>query len=235
MFDFSELSDRINYGLKKTGKSQTKLAEECGVKSPSVNNWVTGKTKELMASVAIKASKSLNVDLNWLITGKGSPDADAHDIAVLDDNEQPSDDYVQIKEYSIKCAAGNGREPTYEEQHESVPATYRLSWFQRIGVNPNHCKRFVVTGDSMIPVLYNNDRILVDLSDTFPIHNNHVYAIVFGNEVRVKRLISQMNGDLIIRSDNRDSYPDEIIKHDEENVNFRVIGRVIEKSGDGGL
>lgn len=235
MFDFSQLNERILYGLQKTGKKQADLCKFTGCKSSTVSDWCNGKVKKLNSENAFKVSKLLQLNQEWLITGKGSPDADAHDIAVLDDNEQPSDDYVQIKEYSIKCAAGNGREPTYEEQHESVPATYRLSWFQRIGVNPNHCKRFVVTGDSMIPVLYNNDRILVDLSDTFPIHNNHVYAIVFGNEVRVKRLISQMNGDLIIRSDNRDSYPDEIIKHDEENVNFRVIGRVIEKSGNGGL
>ena len=233
MFDFSQLSDRINYGLKKSGKNQSRLAEECGVKSSSVNGWTSGKTKDLMSTVAYKASRSLNLNLNWLITGKGEPEGDP--VVALDDDETPSDDYVQIKEYGVRCAAGNGCEPTYEEQTESVPATYRRSWFQRIGVNPNHCKRFVVSGDSMIPVLYNNDRILVDLSDTFPIHNNHVYAIVFRNEVRVKRLISQMNGDLIIRSDNRDSFPDEIIKHDEENVNFRVIGRVIEKSGDGGL
>ena len=233
MFDFSQLSDRINYGLKKSGKNQSRLAEECGVKSSSVNGWTSGKTKDLMSTVAYKASRSLNLNLNWLITGKGEPEGDP--IVALDDDETPSDDYVQIKEYGVRCAAGNGCEPTYEEQTECVPATYRRSWFQRIGVNPNHCKRFVVSGDSMIPVLYNNDRILVDLSDTFPIHNNHVYAIVFRNEVRVKRLISQMNGDLIIRSDNRDSFPDEIIKHDEENVNFRVIGRVIEKSGDGGL
>lgn len=231
MFDFSELSDRINYGLKKTGKSQTKLAEECGVKSPSVNNWVTGKTKELMASVAIKASKSLNVDLNWLITGKGEPEGDP--VVALDDDETPSDDYVQIKEYGVRCAAGNGCEPTYEEQTECVPATYRRSWFQRICVNPEHCKRFIVSGDSMEPILFPDDRILVNMADTSPIHNNHVYAIVYGDEVRVKRLIQLMNGDLIIHSENP-QYPDETI-HKGDEINFRIIGRVIDKSGRGGL
>lgn len=235
MADYSSLGKRIRYGLQKAGKTQADLCKYTGCKSSTVSMWCSDKVKNLSSENALKVSKLLGLNQIWLITGKGSPDANAQDIIALDDNEQPSDDYVQIKEYGVRCAAGNGCEPTYEEQTECVPATYRRSWFQRIGVNPNHCKRFVVSGDSMIPVLYNNDRILVDLSDTFPIHNNHVYAIVFRNEVRVKRLISQMNGDLIIRSDNRDSFPDEIIKHDEENVNFRVIGRVIEKSGDGGL
>ena len=43
-----------------------------------------------------------------------------------------------------------------------------------------------------------------------------------------------MNKDLIIRSENK-AYPDEIIKHDDSNACFSIIGRVIEKSGKGGL
>lgn len=231
MFDFSQLSDRINYGLKKSGKNQSRLAEECGVKSSSVNGWTSGKTKDLMSTVAYKASRSLNLNLNWLITGKGEPEGDP--VVALDDDETPSDDYVQIKEYGVRCAAGNGCEPTYEEQTESVPATYRRSWFQRICVNPEHCKRFIVSDDSMEPILFPDDRILVNMADTSPIHNNHVYAIVYGDEVRVKRLIQLMNGDLIIHSENP-QYPDETI-HKGDEINFRIIGRVIDKSGNGGL
>ena len=47
-------------------------------------------------------------------------------------------------------------------------------------------------------------------------------------------VIKQMNGDLIIRSDNK-AYPDEVIYHNDESVYFHIIGRVIEKAGDGGL
>ena len=139
MFDFSQLSDRINYGLKKSGKNQSRLAEECGVKSSSVNGWTSGKTKDLMSTVAYKASRSLNLNLNWLITGKGEPEGDP--VVALD--------------------------------------------------------------------------------------------IVYGDEVRVKRLIQLMNGDLIIHSENP-QYPDETI-HKGDEINFRIIGRVIDKSGSGGL
>lgn len=85
----------------------------------------------------------------------------------------------------------------------------------------------------MEPILFPDDRILVNMADTSPIHNNHVYAIVYGDEVRVKRLIQLMNGDLIIHSENP-QYPDEII-HKGDEINFRIIGRVIDKSGSGGL
>ena len=53
-------------------------------------------------------------------------------------------------------------------------------------------------------------------------------------EVRVKRLLAKMNGDLIIRSDNKD-YPDEIIQKDDDSIHFHIIGRVVDKSGNGGL
>lgn len=231
MADYSSLGKRIRYGLQKAGKTQADLCKYTGCKSSTVSMWCSDKVKNLSSENALKVSKLLGLNQIWLITGKGEPDGDP--VVALDDDETPSDDYVQIKEYGIKCAAGNGCEPTYEEQTESVPATYRRSWFQRICVNPEHCKRFIVSGDSMEPILFPDDRILVNMADTSPIHNNHVYAIVYGDEVRVKRLIQLMNGDLIIHSENP-QYPDETI-HKGDEINFRIIGRVIDKSGSGGL
>ena len=232
MQDFSQLSERIRFAMNKSGLTQTKIARECGIKPPSVAGWLSGRTKTLNSEIAPKLSKIFNVNLEWLISGKGMPEQE--DITLLAEDMLPSDDYVQIKEYQIACGAGPGRTPTFEETTESIPATYRRSWFTSHGYKPEYCKRFVVQGDSMNPVLYSGDKVTVNLEDTFPIHNNHVYAIVIGDEVRVKRLLAKMNGDLIIRSDNKD-YPDEIIQKDDDSIHFHIIGRVVDKSGDGGL
>ena len=233
MPDFSTLGRRIRYALASAEKSQADLAKYVGIKSATCSQWCSDKVKALKSDNALKVSRFLNVNYDWLVTGRGAPDAE--DVrAIVEDEEDPGDAYVQIPEYRIACGAGPGYTPSFEEIEESVPATYRLSYFQSLGIKPSDCKRFVVHGDSMEPTLYSGDRVLVNCADHLSIKNNHVYAINFEDEVRVKRLIRMMNGDLIIKSDN-ESYEDEIIKRDDETVQFSIIGRVIERAGSGGL
>ncbi len=232
MTDFSTLGKRIKYGLTMSGKSQAQLSKYTGIKSATVSQWCSDKVKTLKSDNALMVSKFLGVNYNWLVTGKGSPDAE--NVTALPDDVAPNDDYVQIKEFSVKCGAGPSGIPTYEEAHDSVPATYRESFFRNLGIKPEDCMRFRVHGDSMEPTLFDGDRILVHLTDNQGIENNHVYAINIGSEVRVKRLIKKINGDLIIHSDNP-VYPDECLRADDESVYFSIIGRVIEKTGHGGL
>lgn len=227
------LSDRVLFAINKSKKSKSQIATECGVKPPSVASWINGRTQELMGTVAVKLSKACSVNLLWLITGKGSPDAE--DVVALSDDEKPNENYIQIKEYGLRCSAGYGTYPLFDEVHNSIPATYRLSFFQDLKIKPEDCMRFTVEGDSMEPLLFDGDKILVNTADKDPIINNKVYVIVVNNEIKVKKLIKKINGDLIIRSENNSVYPNDVILHDDENTYFSVIGRVIEKAGHGGL
>lgn len=232
MSDFSTLGKRIKYGLEKENKSQADLSRYTGNKTATVSQWCSDKVKTLKSNNALMVSRYLRVNYDWLVSGKGSPEAE--DVKCLPDDVKCDDEYIQIREYKIECGAGPGYTPSYVEIEDSVPATYRKSYFTDNNLKPNDCKRFRVHGDSMEPTLYSGDKILVNTSDNLTISNNHVYAINFNNEVRVKRLLKQMNGDLIIRSDNKE-YPDEIIRANDESVSFSIIGRVIEKAGNGGL
>ncbi len=232
MRDLSTLGARIRYGLEKTGKKQADLAKYVGIKTATCSQWCSDKVKALKSDNALKVSRFLCVNTNWLVTGKGSPDAE--NVVALPDDVSPSDGYIQIKEYQITCGAGAGSLPSFEEVSESIPATYRQSYFDHLGIAPDACMRFRVHGDSMEPILFDGDTILVNTADNKNIINNKVYAINVEDEVRVKRLILQINKDLIIRSENKE-YPDEIIRHDDSSINFSIIGRVIEKSGHGGL
>ncbi|WP_126623677.1 helix-turn-helix domain-containing protein [Bordetella hinzii] len=47
------------------------LARACGIKQPSVSAWLTGKTKQLEASNAIRAAAFFGVHTWWLATGEG--------------------------------------------------------------------------------------------------------------------------------------------------------------------
>lgn len=156
-------------------------------------------------------------------------------VAVLESGEEPGDAYLQIPEYRVRFAAGNGRTALFDELTDCVPRTYRRDWFVRAGVNPANCKCFKVHGDSMEPMLFDGDSVLVNLAET-EISNGKVYAIRYGDELRIKRLYRQLNGTIILHSDNPNHLPrDEELTESQAAAHIAIIGRVRDKSGSGGL
>lgn len=65
------LADRIQHALDVRGKKAADLARACGVRPPSVSDWLTGETKSLKAHTAIKAAAFLSVNIAWLTQGVG--------------------------------------------------------------------------------------------------------------------------------------------------------------------
>lgn len=65
------LKDRIAEALAASGKTQTELAKACDVKTPSVNDWLSGKTKSMKAAPAQRAAAFLGVNMLWLTEGRG--------------------------------------------------------------------------------------------------------------------------------------------------------------------
>ena len=156
-------------------------------------------------------------------------------VIALHGEDHLPDGYIQIKESQVRFAAGNGHNPTFDELTTSVPATYRLEWFQRERINPAHCKRFKVDGDSMQRTLFNKDTVLVNLGEKI-IVDGRVYAIRYGEELRIKRLYKRLDGGLILHSDNPDHHPrDEELSPEVVVEHISIIGRVRDKSGAGGL
>lgn len=157
----------------------------------------------------------------------------ASTITAAHPDDEPRDDVVYVPESRIEFAAGNGRTAVYELVEDQEPATYRLSWFQKYGINPARVRRFRVHGDSMEPMLYSRDTILVNQDETQVI-DGKLYAIRYGDELRVKYLRRQLDGTLILHSVNP-LYEDERVPPELAQEHITVIGRVRDRSGTGGL
>lgn len=66
------LSERFKLALSTLGRgSQADLARHCGVKPPSVSDWVSGRTKVIDGPHLVKAAKFLGVRVEWLAEGLG--------------------------------------------------------------------------------------------------------------------------------------------------------------------
>jgi phage repressor protein C with HTH and peptisase S24 domain len=154
-------------------------------------------------------------------------------IAAIHPDDIPAGDMVFVPESNIEFSAGNGRTAHYELIEDQEPATYRLSWFQKYGINPDRVRRFRVAGDSMEPLLYARDTILVSMEET-NIIDGKLYAIRYGDELRVKYLSRRLDGTITLRSVNP-AYKDEEVPPDLAMEHISVIGRVRDRSGTGGL
>lgn len=233
----TDFGNRLRAAQKHAKKTQQQVAKEVGMGQGTLSELMKIGTGSAFTT---QIAKACGVDAHWLATGEGEmlPTPLAlvgKPVAVLESGEEPGDAYLQIPEYDVRFAAGNGRTALFDELETSVPRTYRRDWFVREGINPLHCKCFKVHGDSMEPMLFDGDSVLVNLAET-SILNGKVYAIRYGDELRIKRLYRQLNGTVILHSDNPSFLPrDEELTETQAATHIAIIGRVRDKSGAGGL
>lgn len=207
-------------------------------------NSATGKPRVIGSASCRYIEEKLGKPSGWLDqensfanaseTTLDSADRSAHSLVLTrhaDDEERS--DFVQVAETRVSFSAGPGSVASYELIEDLEPATYRLSWFQKYQIDPKKVRRFRVSGDSMEPFLYDRDTILVNTAETNVI-DNKLYAIRYGNELRVKYIIKKLNGGLTLRSANP-AYKDEEVSPDDVQQHITIIGRVRDKSGTGGL
>jgi transcriptional regulator with XRE-family HTH domain len=71
--------ERIRTAMQRAHVTQEQVAEACGVTGPAVNQWLTGKTKNVDPRYLADVAACTNASLNWLMTGKGDPARKARD------------------------------------------------------------------------------------------------------------------------------------------------------------
>lgn len=237
----STYGSRLKAALERKNKTKTDLAKAIGRTPQAIGQVINGTTKALTAENNSLAAIYLEVNPNWLATGEGEMLAASSSaplgkpVRAHDDEEPLPDAYIQIPETEVRFAAGNGRTALFDEVLNSVPRTYRRDWFTKEGINPAHAHCFKVHGESMEPFLYDGDSVLVNLGET-QVLSGRVYALRYGDELRIKRVYRKLDGSLILHSDNPAFVPrDEEVPAEAVEQHISIIGRVRDKSGRGGL
>lgn len=72
--DFSTFSSRFKWAIARSPHNQSALAAAIGATTGTITQWKTGDTKKYDAELVIKAAQFLDVDVEWLVTGHGSPE-----------------------------------------------------------------------------------------------------------------------------------------------------------------
>lgn len=193
----------------KVGLSQPALAEALGV------------SKGLIASIEI-GSRTLSHKLNQKII-----DVFGENILHPEVKECLPDNMLAVPFFpDAQAAAGTGEELPLVETKEVFYCDKR--WLQNvIGAKPESTIVIKAKGNSMDSGLNlkddikDGDLLFVDFNNKEVI-NNKTYVIQQGNNLRVKKLRKEFNGDLYLVSNNEKEYPVERVA--EETT---VIGRVM--------
>lgn len=160
----------------------------------------------------------------------GSKQPTAQVIAWETPDDLPSGVYAIVPRVRLFLSAGNGRYATEEEL--GAPLAFTAQWIHERGLHKKNLVCVNAIGDSMEPRIHCGDTLLVNVGDK-AVTDGNVYAIRYGDDLRVKRLFKRFDGGFIIRSDNSAKYPDEIAAPlDIEAGHICVIGRVVWVSGN---
>lgn len=232
--DVTEIRRRNIAALVERHDGPTAFAKLVGREPPQVSQWIAGKAVGGRLARAIE--ENLGLPLGWLDQPQWEAvKVPAFEVKAVDgpDGIDPERE-TMVAEVDVRLSGGPGAwVPEYVETRFRM--SYQLYWFRQKGAKPQNVKLMKVRGNSMEPVLWDGDRVAID-TGAREIVDDRVYGIVVGGMAKVKRLFRTAGGRLRIVSDNPDKgrYPDEFVEPDDLESVY-VIGRVIDKSGSGGL
>lgn len=231
--------------MERRGVSENRLATETGVPQPTIHRAVNGIAKDPRDGTLRPLAAFFGVTVEQLRTRLPPPTeassacrVPAYQVRAIDGPDDiDGEREVLVAEVDIIVSGGPGAAvPEFVET--SYRMAYQLSWFRQVGAKPHNVRVMKVMGDSMERTLFDGDRIAVNLADN-QIIDGRVYVFMTGgpyHDIKVKRLYRTSDGRVRVVSDNQDKtqYPDEFLDaHDIEQIN--ILGRVIDRSGRGGL
>lgn len=201
----SLLSDRVDYCVQKIG-GQVKASMVTGVPKSTLSRWSQADGPDVPSQGIRALAESAGVSIDWLVSGRGSPNASANG-------------FFEIPLYDVRLAAGVSKFQDAAKIIAMVPIDTDL--LRQIGrVNAEGLGYCTSDGDSMEPTIQDGSRVLLDLNDTRV--REGVFGFRLGNDLRVKRL-RRLGEAIEIRSDN-ERYPPELVEG-EMLQHFQVIGR----------
>ena len=222
--------ERLAY-LWRDNLKPSAISKAIGMSQPGFSRiWYEGGLPN--AETLIKIRESTGCDLNWLLTGKGSPYIDndqavevrTHSDGTATDtlgNPVNLDEFVFIPRYDVYAAAGHGYPA--EDDKPLFCMAFRRYWIENYVTRQlDKLSVIAVNGDSMEGVLNHGDNILVNHAETTP--RDGLYVIRIDNDLFVKQ-IQKLPGKLLVKSSNPAYEPFEIDLNDDSQ-NVAIIGRV---------
>lgn len=207
-------SERLNRLFQEREITQQKAANELGVSRQAVARWLNG-TSEPERDKMVALSELLNLPPAYVMFGQegsfSSVDIDEDTVA------------IPVLDVCGKCSPGG-----YVNGIAKMIKLIRVTkaWLSARCTAPNWRSLHIITasGDSMSPLLEDGDFVIIDASKK-TIYGDGVYVVQSDDATLIKRVQVQLDGSLLLLSDNPLYKPFTIPKEDRDRV--RIIGKCV--------
>lgn len=206
------LSSRVKEARIKLGMTQASFGKLVGASASYLSDVERGKppARSLIEGLAAKAK----INMNWFFTGKGPIQAR--------ELESESPQFISIPEFDVRVSAGSGALSESEEV-TGFHALHR-DWFIEQGYSPNRLSVVTVQGDSMEPLLFDKDKVIVS-HDPASMADGKLFVVQFDGEVYVKKVQKLPNHQLRLISENQKYRDVEVDLGDQSGA--AVVGKVV--------
>lgn len=236
------LIDRLNEWQRRVGVKNSEVAQLLGVKSPqTITNWKnreSGVSKEYVRAVEMLVeTEDLSQAAGAIKPQRraGYPSAQPRSIGpeknILIESVAPGQtvQFVEINWANGGLSAGPGAAPSDDEERRSL--AFSETWLKKKGFKRKHLVIIEVVGESMEPRLSNGDVALINTADK-EIKDHRIYALRYGDDLRIKRLSRRYDGAVIISSDNPlPEFRDEIVPAADLHQ-LQILGRAVWVGGE---
>lgn len=212
------IGQRLREERERLGYTQPAFAELAGTTKKSQIDYEKDLTQPKAGYLASIADAG--ADINYIVTGISERSPKSNPVDYIDS-------FTVVPVYDeVLISAGHGSVLCAENKPSSYMA-FRNDWIRSRGFFAKDLKVFITRGDSMDPTISDKEPILVNTAEKDP-QDGHIYVIRSGEMTWVKRIQRQIDGSLLLLSDNK-LYPPMSIKLDEAS-DVEIIGKVVNSS-----
>lgn len=208
------LAERVKLALQgPPKKTQKALAAACGISAPSVNDWVTGKTKTIEGANLLKAAAFLGVSPKWLADGVGP---------MKEGTTYADEEFIAVHRVDVQFSNGHGQVVYFED--DRPPLSFRADFLRKLGIPAGKAVVVDAVGVSNEPKIHDGAVVLLNGAETTNL-NGDFFAFRVDGELMIKRLSRLKGVGVIATAENSDFKPKNKIYSDADD--FQVIGRAV--------
>lgn len=216
--------------------SQETVALACGWTQGAVGQYLNAKIP-LNFSAASKLANALNASISDFAPSLASQIAvapihprdgqtleslDIRPVIDMDEGKLEDDEFEYPHFHEVFVSGGSNELPILEASSE--PSRLKKSIARKAGASMTHSFSFNLEGHSMKSKILDGACCTADASKK-QIKDGKIYVFRHGVMRRTKYLFNRPDGGLLVRSENREDFPDEIIKG-EEMGDVEILGWV---------
>jgi phage repressor protein C with HTH and peptisase S24 domain len=235
-----EILDIIMQYITKSGKTSKECLVSCGINTSFLTDWKNNKIKTPAYDKIVKLADFLSIDIGWLFTGEekssslpddefelltyykelpereqmkliGRASALAEVYKDQVESEKPEEPTIEIRHSYYKVSAGTGYNLNDDDQWDTI----------EVPDTPEANKAdfaLTISGDSMEPVYYDGDIVLVKSQSA--IDNGEIGIFIIEDNGYIKKY----GGDKLI---SLNAKYDDILFSDYNSEDIRCVGLVI--------